>query len=254
MLPTPRERLGEGPNQALHAHFMTAVTVCISFLLAGQSMVPAQWRSSSSASEQAPIIDTPPRPDEHLRLPPVVGATEQVQPLHLLFQSTTQGVSFHLRLGATYRDVAAGAARFGIDYQATGYPIYTGEVTTGYVPICETPCVATLYPGTHRMALALNEGYPLDVEKAVHLEVDSVVEARYVDKRRMRRAGAMFGLVTVIAGTVMMLVAADFRDRRGVNYPVFYTGVGLVSAGIIIGWPLSSRDDEVEIDVHPLEQ
>jgi len=217
-------------------------------------MVLAQWDSSSRTSEQPPVIDAPPGPDEHVLLRPVVGASEQVQPLRLLFQSTTKGVSFHLRLGATYRDVAAGAARFGIDYQATGYPIYSGEVTTGYVPICEAPCVATLFPGTHRMALALHEGYPLDAETAVHLEVDSVVEGRYVDKRRMRRAGAMFGLVSMVAGAAMILGAVDFRDRRGVNYPVLYTGVGLASAGLIIGLPLSNRDDEVEIDVHPLEQ
>ena len=103
------------------------------------------------------------------------------------------------------------------------------------------------------MALALNEGHPLDVERAVHLTTDSVVEGRYVDKRRMRRAGAMFGLVSMVAGTVMILVAADFQNRRGINYPVLYSGVGLLSVGIAVGLPLSMRRDEVSIEVYPLE-
>jgi len=251
---TVREHVNDGLAHAPRVHFLRALIVCISSVLACDGLVLAQSSSSPSASEQAPVIDTPPRVGEELLLPPPIGALYDVQPLRLLFQSKTEGVSFHLRLGATYRDIPAAARKFGLDYQAAGYPVYSGKVATGYAPICETPCVATLVPGTYRMALALDEGYPLDVETAVYLEVDSVVEGRYVDKRRMRRAGAMFGLVTVVAGTVMMLVAADFRDRRGVNYPVLYTGVGLASAGLIIGLPLSNRDDEVEINVHPLEQ
>ena len=255
--PTPvtlREHVSDGSARGPRVHFLCGLIVCISSVLACDGAVLAQSKSSSSASEQAPVIDTPPRVGEELLLPPQVRALYDVQPLRLLFQSKTEGVSFHLRLGATYRDIPEAARKFGLDYQAAGYPVYSGEVATGYAPICETPCVATLVPGTYRMALALDEGYPLDVETAVHLEVDSVVEGRYVDKRRMRRAGAMFGLVALVAGTVMMLVAVDFRDRRGINYPVLYTGVGLASAGLIIGLPLSNRDDEVEIDVHPLEQ
>lgn len=174
--------------------------------------------------------------------------------LQLLFQSPDRGVSFHLRLGATYRDVTAGAAKFGLEYHTTGYPSYSGRVARGYAPICEAPCVATLYPGIHRMALALNEGYPLDVPGAVHLTVDSIVEGRYVDKERMRKAGSTIFFIGVIAGMVMMLAAASYSDFSQSNYPVFYTGLGVMSAGIAIGVPLMTRNDEAYIDVYPLER
>lgn len=251
---TTRERVCGEWDRAVRECFPALVLACMYPLLLGQAAAPAQSDSSADAPEQAPVIDSPPGSSETELLPPPLGALEKVQALRLLFRSETNGVSFHLRLGATYGDVTAAAAKFGLDYHAEGYPVYSGEVATGYAPICETPCVATLFPGTYRMALALNEGYPLDVEQAVHLTSDSLVEGRYVDKNRMRRAGAMFGIVSMVAGTVMMLVAADFRNRRGINYPVLYSGVGLFSAGVIVGMSLSTRPDKVEINVYPLEQ
>ena len=183
------------------AYFMIALGVCMSFAVLSEGGTLAQGEPTSM---EPPVIDEPPKSGDSPLLPSPIGALEQVRPLRLLFRSPTKGVSFHLRLGATYRDVTAAAARFGLDYQATGYAVYSGEVAAGYAPICETPCVATLFRGTHGMALALNEGYPLDVERAIHLTADSVVEGRYVDKRRMRRAGAMFGLVSMIAGSARM--------------------------------------------------
>lgn len=241
---------GKRLRLAARVCFMVAFGVSISFAVLGEGAALAQ---EDPIRNEPPVIDAPPQSGGSPILPPPIGALEQVKPLRLLFRSPTKGVSFHLRVGATYRDVTAAAARFGLDYHATGYSVYSGEVATGYAPICETPCVATLLPGAHRMALALNEGYPLDVERAIHLTTDSVVEGRYVDKRRMRRAGAMFGLVSVIAGTVMMLGAADFQNRRGINYPVLYSGVGLLSVGIAVGLPLSMRRDEVSVEVYPLE-
>jgi hypothetical protein len=240
---------------------MIALCVSMSFAVLSGGAALAQGEPTAieppvidaPPQSEPPVIDAPPQSAESPLLPPPIGALEQAKPLRLLFRSPTKGVSFHLRLGATYRDVPAAAARFGLDYHSMGYSAYSGEVATGYAPICETPCVATLFPGTHRMALALNEGHPLDVERAVHLTTDSVVEGRYVDKRRMRRAGAMFGLVSMVAGTVMILVAADFQNRRGINYPVLYSGVGLLSVGIAVGLPLSMRRDEVSIEVYPLE-
>jgi len=251
---TTLERVCGERARAVRQYFPALLLACISPLLLGQGAALAQSDSSAGAPEQAPVIDSPPGSGETVVLPTPLGALEKAQVLRLLFRSETSGVSFHLRLGATYRDVTAAAAKFGLDYHSEGYPVYSGEVATGYAPICETPCVATLFPGTYRMALALNEGYPLDVERAVLLETDSLVEGHYVDKTRMRRGGAMFGIVSMVAGTVMMLVAADFRNRRGINYPVLYSGVGLFSAGVIIGMSLSTRADKVEINVHPLEQ
>lgn len=252
--PTLRECIGDERNRAARKHLWVLLLACMCPVLLGHTAASAQSGASPGSPDQAQVIDSPPGSGETLALPPPIGALEKAQVLRLLFRSNTKGVSFHLRLGATYGDVTAAAAKFGLDYHAEGYPVYSGEVATGYAPICETPCVASLFPGTYRMALALNEGYPLDVEQAVHLTGDSLVEGRYLDKNRMRRAGAMFGIVSMVVGTVMMLGAADFRHRRGVNYPVLYSGVGLFSAGLIVGLPVSTRPDEVQIKVYPLEQ
>jgi len=251
---TIRERFDGQWDRGARECFLALLIACMVPVLLGHAEALAQSDGSSGSREQAPVIDRPPGSGETVLLPPPLGALEKVEALRLLFRSETEGVSFHLRLGATYKDVTAAAAKFGLDDHAEGYSVYSGEVAKGYAPICETPCVATLFPGTYRMALALKEGYPLDVERAVHLTTDSVVEGHYVDKNRMRRGGAMFGLVSMVVGTAMVLGAADFRHRRGVNYPVLYSGIGLFCAGVIIGMSLSTRRDEVKINVYPLEQ
>lgn len=230
--------------------FLTRVCVlATSFVLLGPDAVVAQ---EIVGADQTHVIETPPQlggiPAPHAP----IGALPKEEPLHLLFRSANKGVSFHLRLGATYRDVTAGAARFGLHYHSTGYPAYTGKVASGYAPICETPCVATLHPGIHRMALALNEGYPLDVSQAVRLTGDSIVEGRYVDKSGMRKAGSMIMFVGTIGGMVMMLAAADYGNFSLTNYPVFYTGLGLITVGLAVGVPLTTRSDEALISVHPL--
>jgi hypothetical protein len=198
------------------------------------------------------VIRTPPQPGEIPAPHRPIGALPKEEPLQLLFRSPDKGVSFHLRLGATYRDVTAGAARFGLRYHSTGYPAYTGQVASGYAPICETPCAATLYPGFHRMALALNEGYPLDVQQAVRLTRDSIVEGRYVDRSGMRKAGSMIMFLGTIGGMAMMLGAAHYGNFSLTNYPVFYTGLGLITIGLAVGVPLMTRSDEASVNVYPL--
>ena len=206
----------------------------------------------AAATDRQRVIQAPPQPGEIPAPHAPIGALPQQRPLQLLFRSPDKGVSFHLRLGATYRDVTAGAAKFGLRYHSTGYEAYSGRIATGYVPICEAPCVATLYPGIHRMALALNEGYPLDVQQAVRLTEDSILEGRYTDKSGMRKAGSLILFLGTIGGMVMMLAAANYGNFNLTNYPVFYTGLGLITVGATVGAPLMTRRDEAYVDVHPL--
>lgn len=214
---------------------------------------PASAQTTSAGNQQR-VIEAPPQSGDvpRSRLP-VVGSSDE-EPLHLLFRSANQGVSFHLRLGATYRDTVAGAAKFGLRYHSTGYEAYSGRVASGYAPICEAPCVATLYPGIHRMALALNEGYPLDVDQAVRLTEDSVVEGRYVDRSGMRNAGSWILFLGTIGGMVMMLAAANYGNFSLTNQPVFYTGLGLITVGLAVGAPLMTRSDEAYVEVYPLSR
>ena len=51
----------------------------------------------------------------------------------------------------------------------------------------------------------------------------------------------------------MMLAAAHYGNFSLTNYPVFYTGLGLITVGLAVGVPLMTRSDEALISVYPLE-
>jgi hypothetical protein len=131
-------------------------------------------------------------------------------------------------------------------------------VTKAYQPICETPCDATLLSGRHRMALSLDGGKPVNVALPVDLTAESIVEGRYVDKRRIRKAGWATFVAGSIAGMALMFASINYRDDPltgdQIRYrPMFYTGVGLFVGSIITGSVLASQDDEAHINVYPVE-
>ena len=67
----------------------------------------------------------------------------------------------------------------------------------------------------------------------------------------MRKAGSLILFLGTIGGMVMMLAAANYGDFNLTNYPVFYTGLGLITVGVAVGAPLMTRADEAYIDVYP---
>ena len=192
-------------------------------------------------------------------------------PVRLRLQSPTDGVSFHLRHGGSYSSISG--VSFGVGwgggwgwggYGWGGYgfgaaPYYGEVVTKAYEPICEAPCEATLLSGKYRLALSLKGNRPIEASQPVDLSADSIVEGRYVDKRRLRKAGwAVFG-AGAAAGLALMFGAVNYRydplnPGQSIRFPaMFYTGVGLFLSSIITGAVLAAQDDEAYVNVYPVE-
>jgi len=237
----------------------------------GQQAPTAQPRDEPSS---VIVIDTPP-PVGELQTPStgvILDRPGRVlisgTPVRAHFRSPTDGVAFQLLVGGSYSSISG--VSFGMSYgwggpgwggYGVGYGVapYYGEVVTkAYQPICEAPCNATLLSGRHRMALSLDGGKPVNVAQPVDLTAESIVEGRYVDKRRMRRAGWATFVAGSIAGMALMFASIDYRydplfgDQ--IRYrPMFYTGVGLLVGSIITGAVLASQDDEAHVNVYPVE-
>ena len=216
----------------------------------GQQAPAAQPRDEPSS---VVVIDSPPPPQPgvpEFQTPPtgvILDRPGRVlisgTPVRVHFRSPTDGVSFQLRMGGSYSSISG--VSFGMGYgwggpgwggYGVGYGVapYYGEVITkAYQPICETPCEATLLSGRHRMALSLEGGRPVDVAQPIDLSADAIVEGRYVDKSRMRKAGWATFVAGSIAGLAMMFASVSYRNDPFVsgsqirNSGVFYTGVGL---------------------------
>ena len=192
-------------------------------------------------------------------------------PVKVRFQSPTDGVSFHLRLGGSYSSISG--VSFGVGwgagwgwgwggYGAVGYgaaPYYGEVVTRAYQPICEAPCDATILSGRHRLALSLGGNRPVEVNQPVELTADSIVEGRYVDKSRMRKAGWAVFAAGAITGMALMFGGVNYSYDpyyygQSIRYPaMFYTGLGLFLSSIITGSVLASQDDEAYANVYPAQ-
>ena len=237
-----------------------------------------QWSTEQPKDEPSSIvvIDSPPTPAQPQRpstgvildRPGQVLLSGTPVPVH--FQSPTDGVSFLLQTGGSYSSISG--VSFGMGYgwggpawgwggYGVGYGVapYYGEVVTkSYQPICETPCDATLLSGRHRFALSLQGGKPINIAQPIDLSVESVVEGRYVDKSRMRRAGWITFISGSLAGMAMMFASIDYRTDAiygdQIRYrPMFYTGVGLFVSSSISGAVLAAQDDEASVTVYPVE-
>ena len=190
------------------------------------------------------------------------------KPVRARFHSPTDGVAFQLLVGGSYSSISG--VSFGMSYgwggpgwggAGVGYgaaPYYGEVVTKAYQPICETPCDATLLSGRHRMALSLDGGRPVNAPEPIDLTGESIIEGRYVDKSRMRKAGWATFVAGSIAGMALMFASIDYRHDPlygdQIRYrPMFYTGVGMFVGSIITGAVLAAQDDEAHINVYPVE-
>jgi hypothetical protein len=192
------------------------------------------------------------------------------KPVQLEFRSPTDGVAFQLLTGGAYSYMSGisygvGFGGYGYGYGGFGYggygfgaaPYYGEIVTRAYQPICEAPCQATLLSGRHRMALSLRGGVPVNVTQPVNVLEDSVLEGRYIDKSRLRKAGWAVFVSGAVAGMVMMFASVDYQydpfdtTDQIRNPGVFYSGVGIFVSSIIAGAVLAAQDDEAYIDVLP---
>jgi hypothetical protein len=191
-------------------------------------------------------------------------------PVRAKFRSPTDGVSFLLQSGGSYTSISGVSVGMGMGFGGWGgwgwggwgwggygmAPYYGEMVTRAYQPICAAPCDASLLSGRHRFALSLNDGRPVNVPKAIDLSVDSVVEGRYVDKSRMRKAGWATFVAGAVAGMALMFASIDYHSDPyygdQIRYrPMMFTGVGLFVGSIIAGSVLASQNDEAQVTVYP---
>jgi len=248
--------------------------------LSGPESVEGQGSSTTPLDDTSyEVIDAPPPPEAPSVVAPagvVLDRPGRVlvsgTPVKIRFQSPTDGVSFHLRLGGSYSSISGvsfgvgwggygwggyGWAGYGIGYGAA--PYYGEVVTRAYQPICEAPCDATLLSGRHRLALSLYGNRPVEINRPIDLSTDAIVEGRYVDKSRMRKAGWAIFAAGALTGMALMFASVDYQYDplyygEQIRYPaMFYTGVGLFISSIITGSVLASRDDEAYADVYPVK-
>jgi hypothetical protein len=220
------------------------------------------------------VIDTvpaprgvPPTPSAGVVLQRPGGVLIYGTPVNVRFQSPTDGISFHLRTGGSYSSISGvsfgvgwsggyGWGGYGFGYGAA--PYYGEVVTKAYQPICETPCDAKLLSGRHRFALSLEGNRPIEAPQPVDLTADSVVEGRYVDKSRIRKAGWAVFAAGAVSGLALMFASVNYnydpRFGQQIRYPpMFYTGLGLFLGSIITGSVLASQDDEAHVNVYPMK-
>ncbi|MEM9729827.1 MAG: hypothetical protein AAF997_14675 [Myxococcota bacterium] len=260
-----------------------ALVLCLPFLNAARTEAQTGASAPNTAAELrddgVDVIDSPPPlpapsvPSEAPAEGVVLQRPGQVllsgTPVKLEFRSPTNGVGFQLQAGGAYSSISgiSYGAGFGYGYGAWGYggygfgaaPYYGEVVTRAYQPICEAPCEAILLSGRHRIALTLKGGAPVNVRQPVDLTVPSIVEGRYKDKSRLRKAGWAVFVSGAVAGMVMMFASVDYRNdpfRTGSqirNPGVFYSGVGIFLSSIIAGSVLASQNDEAYVNVYPVE-
>jgi len=224
---------------------MSAVLLCDGAGLAQQYPEP----------EQSPVIITAPPPPGG-SLVPQRHEEVRVEPrrVRLLFQSASEGISFHLKLGTLYTEMVGAPASYGIGYRS-GYQLFSSEEAADeYTPICEAPCVATLPVGEHRFALSLQGSELVDVTSPVRIRTESVLYGSYVDNSRARRIGVWVMSLGMVAGSILMLAGADYEVFDHSNPKLFWSGFGLFFVSLGIGVPFTIRKDEARLDVHPLNR
>ena len=260
-------------------HLLVGLVFLVSLVDAGQALGQSQPSPGQMRDDGVVVIDTPPQtpppgapkpvPSEGVILQRPGRVLLYGKPVRLEFRSPTDGVAFQLQAGGAYSQVSGvsygvgvGGGWGGWGYGGYGFsmaPYYGEIVTKAYQPICEAPCQATLLSGTHRMALSLRGGAPINVRQPVVLTEDAIVEGRSVDKSRMRKAGWAVFVSGAIAGLAMMFASVNYRTDPFVtgnqirNPGVFYTGVGIFVGSIITGAVLSSQNDEAHINVYPTQ-
>ncbi|HVU05042.1 MAG TPA: hypothetical protein VHE30_25005 [Polyangiaceae bacterium] len=75
-----------------------------------------------------------------------------------------------------------------------------------YRPLCQTPCSATLAPGSYQFALAHERGdKPAASEDLIEVRSGTTVHAEYESKAGLRAAGWILALGGTLGGTLLML-------------------------------------------------
>jgi hypothetical protein len=137
--------------------------------------------------------------------------------------------------------------------------VYSARTTVrGYDLICEAPCEVSIPIGDYALGLSLDGGPPVVAKPLASLTRRSIVDGRYIDRSKMRKAGWWVFGAGFIAGVVIMLTGVDYESDSSQiesirNGTLFGTGIALMGASILVGVPMLTRDDRAMVTVYPLE-
>ncbi len=220
------------------------------------------------ADSAAQVVDAP---SEHAEPPPPRGFNPTPVPEVLIpavrvhFWSPTRNVSFFI-LADSLRSrgigpgggVGIGVDRAGATFRP-GFGVYSSKtVARAYELICDAPCEASVAIGDYALGLSLDDGAPVVAKPMASLTRRSMVQGRYIDRSKMRKAGWWVFGGGFIAGVVIMLTGLDYdTDNNQIDSvqsgALFGTGMALMGASIIVGVPMLTRKDRATITVRPLE-
>ncbi len=260
-------RQGRAMAVTNHRSFVLIGAACLLYASQAHGQFDVVEPADQTGTAAGPvIIDSPPPPPSTVVLQEPGRVQVRGKPVRVRFQSQTPGVSFQLQTSSSYSSMSGVSYNVGYGF---GYPWgygwgyggmapYYGElVTKSYQPLCTAPCEASLLTGRHSFALSLNDGPPLDVSRAIDITDNSIVDARYVSKAKLRKAGWGVFVAGTISGLAMMFASVNYSNdyyyQDEIRNPgVFYTGVGLFAGSIIAGAVLAAQRDEASIRVYPM--
>ncbi len=153
------------------------------------------------------------------------------------------GVTFHLKTGsANFTGTGAGWSGGGT------HAVAVAGTTQAYSVICTAPCEAVLPTGTHRMALSLEGGAPVEDEESVTLNGPARVQGKYTSRYASRIAGAAAGAGGLLGGTVIFVAGPKGEDDGSTT---LLLGTTVMVVGLVVWLALGFRSDVAEIDVKP---
>lgn len=205
------------------------------------SRMPKANESSASTSSQPQNPNPPPG-----RAPfPRIQVRANEAPLRLT--ANLPDVTFQLRTGS------ANFESTGTSYSGgSGVGVVSLSGTTvGYSVICTAPCEATLPTGSHRLALSLEGGAPVEADGALVLSGSSSVRGEYTSNQGTRTAGVVIGLGAILVGSAVMFSGFSTDDEGNLNTGRIYLGGGIMIAGSIAWLVMASVKDHAELVVIP---
>lgn len=240
-------------------------------LLAVVALAPAS-ASAQGPFEEDDVVASPPKPplskepsestgnDDRDRPSPMPAPTNTRQGSAMFrVVSAPQQVTVHLRspdLGATF-SVLSGTSTgtvstFGTSVSIAGRPSFSassGVISSArFDRVCTAPCTVAIDPGVHRWLLELPDGRSGATGPTL-ISKDTTLEARYVSATGTRTTVAVFGVVTMVLGVVLNVVALDRNPSfdSGVTSGVMWAGFGAEFISLLLFKVATDIDDTVEV-------
>lgn len=186
---------------------------------------------------------------------PLVQVNAADAPLQL--RSTQPEVTFLVRVSeamGTTVGMGAGMGSRGGGMGFGGVSQYSGR---SYARICTAPCDATMPAGQYNLALSRGGGPPVETGNMTGFQGPATLNGHYTSFAALRATGVVITIAGLVGGLYLSITAIHNCDGNPdpnceqVDKTRFFTGVGVLLGGAIIGGILSSKSDEADIQVVP---